>query len=370
MLNPTTPQETQPPTEAVAVPPAVEAPITEKPPEEDRSMVEKVKPMSPKARDNFARLEENLKQQEAARQAAEAKLQEYESKYKTDTESKDSRLKELEEKLALANPDDFTAKEKKYQQELNDLRGELKLVALERDPEFIARYDAPRTHLQNVLQDIAVSSGVTPEDFQRALRLGQEDRLEEIRENLQPSDKRKYDAALLQIEQVNMQRDMALKDKETTYNQINQQRQQQYQQVNQERTQNQIAMARKLAQEPFEKIDGLPSELKAEVEQTLVALAGGEGSDKYNVETIMREFAASVVQRRILQGQHQAIEAKDTKIQELEAKLKEREEFIQKQYGSMPNNEVNGTARTEAKKPGPLWERVTEQVNGKSNEFI
>lgn len=363
------------------VPPLVDTEVTEQPKEtkevtppepEDRSMVEKVAKPSKKD-ENWAQARESMRQQKEQLAQWEAKSKEWEQKeaqWKTETEQAQARMKELEEKLSKANPEDFTAKELKYQQELDAIRNELKLVALEKDPEFIARFEAPRTHLHATLQEIASTVGTSPEDFQRAFRLNQEEKLYEIREGLQPHMQRKWDAAILQIEQVNLQKELALKDKETLYRDITQKRQQEYQQTAQQRLQSQISMARQLAQEPFQKIQGLPDEWKSEIESTLVALAGGEGAERYTPESIMREFAASVVQRKVLESQNATLQSREEKIKDLEAKLKERDEFIQSRHGSMPANEVNGSVTKTPEKPGPIWERAQATVSGSNREFI
>lgn len=369
-------------TTPTATPPAevpretTEAPVEPNPPVDDRSMLEKVpKAPSPKARENFAKLEENLKQEAELRKAAEARVKEFEQReatLKAETETTQSRIKELEQKLSIANPEEFTVKEQKYQQELEKLREEFKLVALERDPDFISRFDTPKVHLHAKLQDMAALIQVSNEDFQRAVKLGQEDKLWEIRESLPDQLKPKWDAARIQIEQVDLQRELALKNKDQTYQEMTQKRQAEYQSQLAQKAQQNIALARQIALEPFEKMPFLKdnAELQSQVRRNVEALAGGEGADQFSVERILRDQAAFTVNQHILELQSQALQSKDTQIQELQAKLKEREDFIQQRHGSLPNNEVNPNEQKEAAKARPLWEEVKEMTGGGRNAFI
>src|SRR5690606_26465212 len=140
-------------------------------------------------------------------------------------EATQAKLKEYEEKLASQpkfDPEEFTKKEQQYQQQLAELQKELQAVSLERDPEFNARYEQPRQQLTGMLKEMATSAGVDEKEFQRAL--ADPERLYEIRESLQHRDQVRWDAALLNIEQINIQRNLPLQNKEQTYQQLQQQR--------------------------------------------------------------------------------------------------------------------------------------------------
>lgn len=313
--------------------------------------------LSPKARDNFAKLEE-------AKKAAEAER----DKLKAEFDSTNTKLKEYEEKLKTApNAEEFTAKEQKYQQQLAEFDQKLREVALEKHPAFIQQFDQPKQFLQNQLKDLAVSAGATPEDFQRAVKLGMSEKLDEIRELLPTHAQRRWDAALTQMETVELQRQQALENGSSTMEQIQRRQQEEIQAWQAKTLQENISLARKLADEPFEKIEALKDndDLRQQVRSTLEAIAGGKGSENWGKEQIMREFAASVVQRNLLQTQHQVIEGKDkelaetkAKLEELEKKLTERESFINQRYGSIPRNEVNGSSATEQKSDKASWEDI------------
>lgn len=311
-----------------------------------------------KARENFARLE-------TAKKEAEDRA----AKIQADYDAAQTRLKELEAKANSINVTEYEEREKKLQQELAEVRGQFKTVALERDPEFIAKYEEPRQTIFGNLKAMAVAAGVTEADFARSV--GTPEKLWEIRESLQPWEQHKWDAALTQMEQISVQRDLALKNRDQTIKEIEQRRNEEANQFYQKRVQENISIARKVAMEPFEKIEAFKDdeELKAQVTSTLEAIAGGKGAENWTPDQIMRHVAASVVQQKILTKQNELIESgaaevktRDEKIAELETKLKEREEFIQSRYGSIPNNDVPSGSKVEARSDRPIWEEIRVQL--------
>jgi len=340
--------------------------IEEKPIEEEKKLdpvVEEKKPeaapeLKGKARENFARLE-------AAKKEAEDRA----AKIQTEYEATQQRLKELEEKANSTNVVEYQQREEAYKQQLAELQGQFKTIALERDPEFVAKYDQPRQEIFGTLKAMATARGSSESDLVRSF--GSPEKLWEIRESLEPWEQHKWDAAMTQMEQINMQRDMALKNRDQTLREIEQRRSDEANQFYQKRVQDNIAIARKVAAEPFEKIEAFKDdeELKGQVTSTLEAIAGGKGAENWTPDKIMQSVAASLVQQKILKTQNDIIEAsaaevksRDEKIAELEARLKEREEFIQTRHGSLPSNEVPSGGKQEAKSEKPIWEEIKVQL--------
>lgn len=313
-----------------------------------------------KARENFARLEQ-------AKRDAEEKAAKIEKEHQEALK----RLQEQDEKLKTFNPDDFQRQIEERDRKLQELQNEYKLVALEKDPEFINTYDRPRHLLQEGLKDMALQASVSEQDFHRALRLGDQVRLEEIRDSLPSHLQRRWDASLNQIEQISVQRDVALKDKENTYHQLAQQRQEQYRQQHNLRLQENLSLAERIAEEPFEKIESIRdnAELKARLKATLHGVAGGKGAEAWTPEKIMRQVAAAEtlqhfmgVQNQVIEGQKGEMETLKKSLEERDTKIKELETFIQSRHGSLPNNEVTaggGQKKVEADKP--IWEQLIVQ---------
>jgi hypothetical protein len=333
----------------------VEVPEEQKKPEvvtEQKPVVvteEKVKKEPSEAtRQNFARLEKEKK--EAVEKAA---------KLESDYLAAQARLKELEERSSQFNPEDFQKQLQEREERLALLQNELKTVALERDPDFIAKYDRPQIQLQDDLKELAVSTGVTAEEFQRAFKMGLVDRMEEIRESLPPHQQRAWDARITEIERVKIQRELALKNRDQSFEEITQTRHKaQIERANQLTNQN-LQIARQVALEPFEKIEILKEdkELQTQVKTTLEAIAGGNGAENWSTDKILRQVAASVVLPRILEMQGAALQERDTKLAQLQKELDEANDFIKSKHGSLPRNEV-ATKDPKTEDKTPVWDRI------------
>lgn len=328
-------------------------PKEQKPPEQSEQPEVQLKG---KARENFARLEQAKKEQE-----------ERANKLQAEYEAAQNKLKEYEEKLASQpkfDPEEFTKKEQEYQQRLQELTSELQAVSLERDPEFVARYEQPRQQLTGMLKDLATSAGIDEKEFNRALN--DPDKLFEIRDSLQPRDQVRWDAALLNIEQVNIQRNLALQNKEQTYQQLQEQRQNQWKSQREQQLQQNLSLSEQVFQNVTEAAAWVKDdpETQAVVRNALRGLAGGEGAEQWTAQEIMKHVAASKLQTPILQKQHAIIESQTSEIEELKKKLSEHEEFIKKQYGSLPSTTPSNDGEKPPAKPRAIWEEADEAVRG------
>lgn len=357
------------PTEAVPAAPVSDKAPPEKPVEVSEPVVD-TSQMSPKARENFARMEEARKKD---RETYQSELEKLRTETKVEIEAREAKIKEYEErqsKLSTLTPEEITRRD----QEIDKLKGELKFVALERDPDFISRYVTPKAQLMESLKEL--NSGTFPvEDLERAVKRGDQDKVDELRDSLQPRDQRRFDATLLQLEQVDIQKDLALKNRDTTYQQILQQRQETQKASMEERFNQNLRLAREVAMEPFEKVPGLKEDaaLLQEVQSSLTALAGGEGAEKWDPRAIFQRVAASFVQTKILMTQHEQLQEKDAALAEKNKKIEELESFITSKHGALPNTQVVSGAPETVDNRG-IWEQFgTPTQNGssvKGKEFI
>jgi hypothetical protein len=334
----------------------------ETPPEEEKvqnpTVETKEQPLKGKARENFAKLEQSKKEVEAEN-----------TRIKAEWEATQAKIKEYEEKLAnLPDTTQFQQKEQEYQKKLEELQGELKLVAVERDPEFIAQYDTPRAQLVNQIRALATNQGMSPQEVNATL--SDQNKLMEFRDSLGTAEQYRFDAAYRSIEEINLKRNMALENRDQTYQQFQKTRQEQFQKQSEEFTKRNLELARKIASEPFEKIPELAEapELRTRIEGILEGLAGGKGSEKYTVEEMLRIGAASEVSKHVVEVQNKIIEGtkkelEDTKTQmaELQKKLQEREDFINQRYGSLPSNEVTGGSKPLPASDKATWENIQIQ---------
>lgn len=318
-----------------------------------------------KARDNFARLE-------AAKREAEEKASRIEQEWTSKYAEAQKKIQDYESRIpADFNPEALQQQLEERDRRLQELQNEYKLVALERDPDFVAAYDRPRQIIQDGLKNLSLGVGVSEQDFHRAFQTGDQNRLEEIRDILPAHLQRKWDASFAEVERIGVQRDVALRDKEATYQQITKQREEQARQQYSVRLQEDISLARSLSEEPFQKIEAIrdDTELKGQITQTLEALAGGKGADQWTKERVLRQVASSLVlqkflgtQNQIIEGMKKDVEEKASALAERDKKIAELEEYIQNKHGGMPNNEVksnNGSGKLDTDKP--IWENLVVQ---------
>lgn len=342
------------------IPQAQEAPSE---PEKVKSPVVTLKEPSVASRENFAK-------QGEAKKAAELKAQQMEEKAKSEEErankiqaeydAAQARLKEFEQKFLEVqkfNPEEFTAKERKYQEQLQAMDENLRRVALEKHPAFVAKYDGKKAEYVNILKQMALSSGVTEEEFQASVHSPQ--KLWEIQENLSPYEKHQWNAAAETIAKLDQERVIDLKNHQETLAQLEQQelrrRQEDYtKQLNTNRE-----IAKTVFNEPFEKMPFLneDAELKADLDATREALMGGEGAENWPQENILRHVAAAKVYGRLLRTQSDQLKAAKEEAAELKKKVEEQDAFIRERHGSIPKNEVNGGAPATEKKV-PFWQDI------------
>lgn len=326
-------------------------------PDEEAIPQEERKKWSSKTRENFDRLSTEARK---AREERDRLQKEHEEARK--------RLAEYEEKLKNpVVPEDLQKQLQEREAKLQELQNELRFVNLERDPEFVARFSTD--HLTGAMKELAQSAGVEEAAFQRALRNGNEDQLADIRDSLQPAQQRRWDAALLQMEQVNLQKQQALQNRDRTWAEIQQAREQQWQQQVQMQTKENIS----LAEQTFQKMVEITplfqedEEAKEQARKVAIAMAGGEGADKFTKETILQWGMANValarakkLQDEVIEGQQSKITEYEEKMKELESKLKERDEFIEKRHGGMPSNRPSSSSsatRSETSEV-PVWDRI------------
>lgn len=358
---PETPVETSEAPKQPEIPP--EQKKVENPPQVEEEVV-----LRGKVRDNFRAAEQ-------AKKAAEERA----AKIQKDLEDSQARIKEYEEKLAAVNPEEFTKKEQDYQaklqaaqEQLQATQNELKFAALERDPEFIARYETPKIQLQEMMKSLAVAAGVEEKEFDNAI--GNPKKMFELRDNLEPHEQYRWDAALSQIEQVNLQRSMALKNRDNTYQEINQRRQQAWEAQRNEITQKNLGVAQQVTREMVEKVPAFKDdpELQQRVSSMLEAIAGGKDAENWDTFKIMQRVAASEAQSKVLTTQHEIIQGQTAELEELKKKVAEQESFIKEKFGSLPDTQPDVDGKKAPEKPRPIWEIADETVrgNGVGNQFI
>lgn len=337
----------------------VEKPVEEKPKEEKKEAPkgdDDFKEKLPKGavRDHFAAVEKKAIEAEKERDSLKTKLAEME-KAQAELAKVGEESPALQKKLEEA------------QQRIDALTSEMRLVAIDRDPEFVRKFVTGKENLLGELKDLAVAAGATEEQFKRAIKLGQEEQIEEWREALQPAQQRRFSAIQLKIEQLDVDREAARKDAESTYSELMKKRQEQNQHLQQEQINGFKKVAAEVEAELFN-VDGFKEdeELRAVVRASLTGLAGGEGRENWGHKAIMASVAAghmfhkvSLVQAKVIEGLKKSGEEQTAKIAELEKRIAEQDEFIKGQAGGVPRGEVRQDGKTPGGKYVPSWEQMS-----------
>lgn len=292
--------------------------------------------LSPKASENFRKLEESKLNAEKERDELKKQLAAFPSE-------KEALLKQVEDlKAAMAqqrenagNVDGLQLTVESQQQKILELQRELKAAAVTRDPEFQDKYVHTKKFHQDILGDAASVAGIAKEEVDRSLRAGDEARLQEIREALPPKQQRQWDAALSKMEQIDQERQMAEKDAEKTYDQLQAQRVQRMKQAEEAMSQEDRKIGKTVLNGIYKSIPQIKDNepLVQELHGMVEAISGGQGAEKWTKDTIISGLLMSRVYEGACANMHGIIE-------KLEADLKAEKEERGKLEGLMKSRGI------------------------------
>lgn len=294
-----------------------------------------------KTRSDYQKLED-------ARDAAE-KLAKEREKEAADAKS---RIAELEKQYSEFEPTKKDAESlRKEAEELKAenarVRAELKSASIERDPDFRAKYTQGKQVHVDHLKDLVPREHEA--DFLRALRTGNEDTLNEIRENLQPHLQRKWDAHLARIEQLEVERQEELANADRTWEKQQEQKQFQMARSSAESLYINRQLGKEVLGKLVEEVKGLDEnpQLLSELKDIGEGLAGGKGAEAWDAKAMIQSAMMTRVLSRIVEGMAGDIKERAEKFETLETQLKERDEkianyeaFVRKHHGELPGAET------------------------------
>lgn len=364
-------------TEQVVVKPEVKK--DEKPPEvkpteqQDRKATRE--PSTKEAKENFATLSEKVK-------AAEKKASDLEAQ----AAERQKKITEMELQLAELPPTKEAAAKLQQQiqereealqtigEELQRSREELKAASLEKTPEFIEQFEKPREFQLGQLRDIAKSTGTLSEsDVMRAVKDRNYEKLVEVRDQLAPHHQYRWDAILRTIEEIDLKKEQELADSEKAWERLEEGRRKLAMKSHAERLDAHRNIGAEIIKDmrdtvPFFRED---KELQQQVSEIAEAVAGGKGSEEWDVKKLMGTAVAVPVLMRVNSAQGKMIDEQKAKIEEIEKALVERdkkiedqEQFIKKKYGSVDfrqpaTKEQNGDYDPEK----PIHEQIAVRRN-------
>lgn len=293
-----------------------------------------VKPTENPNRQNYKALEDKKNVAEAERDAARKELEEFRRR-STDLEQTLAKARERDQNVAGV---ELTLRER--EQELAELRRQLKIADIRRDPEFVEKYQTGRNFHVERLLELGQTAGVPKEDVQRLIRAGDADRLAEVAAGLSPGNQMKFNAALLEIERLDSQRELELKTAETSWERIQRERQErQMQQVLQQNTQYR-SVGHKAVDNIFGAIPFIKdnAELRQKCLSAVDGVAGFGDTSIWTPENMQGSIAMGIVLQDINAKQQAVLEQTQS---ELKALREEHEKLqkVAKERGLVPSDD-------------------------------
>lgn len=336
---------------------AAEQPPVEKTPEQkaaDEKPVEKAaekveeKPVEKKPDAPDTSLETNIVKLREAREA-EATAR------KTAETERDAIRAQLEAAQKAGLPADVQEKLTSYETKLaeqqkvsDDLRALLRAASIERDPEFVERFQKGQQLKVNIMAQQAREAGIAEADIQAAFRAGNENAFGEWMEGMSPAQKAKFQGAWTGMLELQQQRNEAIQNADKEWEKMTA--------AQQARAIEAQKAARDAAERDakgvlaeFFKIDGLPAEpeFRAGVEEAVMQAAGIKDGGDWTNQKWLTMVASNHALTHAVQSQTASIEALKAESAEKDKKIAELQAFVDAQKGAVPRGGAAGEVERE-----------------------
>lgn len=246
-------------------------------------------------------------------------------------------------------PEEYKTRQETVEKELEEYRKELQIAALARDPQFKKKYETAMTQRIGSMKQLAVAAGVPEAEIVSAMGRWDQDKFGEWMDGMTAGNRVAFQSAWQDYARLWNDRETEIANAETTWKERHDAQtkaQEAYQKQllsDNEKTVRSFIKEMVLDNESFKDIEGLAPEVEA------VALKAA----RYELtpQEVFKSVIASQSLARVTKKQHE-------RIQELEAKLKEQDEFIKSQASSIPQAGRSGTISNGAKDEGPSWKNI------------
>jgi len=277
-------------------------------------------------RENFAALEARAKKAEA--EATEIK---------TAREAAEKRATDLEAALTQAraasgNVEGLKLTLAEREERISKLEEELRAVDIRRDPEFTEKFEnGLKFHVERMTE--LGSTVLDKAEVQRLIRLGDDEKLAEVREALSAGQKVKWDAARMKIEELSTEKEQLLSRSEETAKALQERRRQKQLEAARSQGQQTLQIGRSIVEDIFSKVAPLADdkELREQCEAVVRGVSGFEGAQEWTTHRMMNELLRATVLGKITSTQDTTIrglvEERNTlqeKVDSLERVLKEK----------------------------------------------
>lgn len=341
--KPQQPVKTEPPADDAAAKAATEAAA--------KAAEEAAKKPGGDKEENMANLRKAREAAEQARKAAE--------------EERDRLRSEFEEfkKKPSELPEDVKTKLTKAEQlekDLEEHRRTIRQLDLSRDPEFQAKYTKPIMERITSMGQTALAAGISEADWKTAVANWDETQFGEWSESMPPAQRVKFMAAWTAAVDLNQQQQAELKNADTTYQELQKKRQseaeaQQKRYFSENEQLARAVMADTIKPETLKEYE----DLAPAVESVLMKAAKHEMPAK----DIFQHLAANQVLARVVPKQAARITELEATLAERDKKIKEQDEFIAAQAGSVPRGDAAGSSAATGEKK-PIWNNIVVKTPG------
>jgi len=317
------------------------APVKEEPSGElPRPIVAKPEPKPAEAdklkREDYKKLEERAKKAESDFAALQSSKGEHEK-----------RIADLEAALAASksaagNVDGLKLTLTERDNEIRRLQEELRTADIRRDPEFEAKFEhGLKFHVERMTE--IGGTVVEKTEIERLIRLGDDDKLAEVREALSPGQKVKWDAARLKIEELSTEKEQLLKRSDETWKTLQEQRRQKQLQNARSQGEQTLTIGNGIVQKIFSSIPPIQedSELRDECKALVRGVSGFEGAEQWTTEKMMESLVMRTVLNKIAMAQNAAIEGLTKEKEEAAEKIKSLEEVLKSRGISVNGDSEN-----------------------------
>lgn len=302
--------------------------------------------------------EENLANLRKAREAAEAArkaAEEERDRVKAEMEALKTKAPELPEDVKSR-----LTKAEQLEKDLEETRRTVRQLDLSRDPEFQAKYNQPIKERITTMGQTALAAGVSETDWKAAVANWDVNQFAEMSEGMNPAQKIRFTTAWMAAEDLHQKQQEELKNADTTYGELQKQRQAQAEaQQKQYFTQNeQLAksvMGEVLTPEALKEYE----DLGPATEALLMKAARHELPAK----DIFHQLAANQTLARVTVKQKSRIDELETQLAERDKKIAEQETFISNAAGAVPRGDAAGSSAAADDKT-PIWKNIVVKTPG------
>jgi hypothetical protein len=297
---------------------------------------------------NFARLREEKESLAAQKKAADEQL----ATLRTELEA-------LKQRPAV---EDVQKEREELNKQIAELRTNLKGAALQRDPEFQAKYDSAIEGKMKSIVALAVQSGVEQKDALAAVQGWSKASFNEWISGMTPLDQAQFANLVSSTEELDRERGVQIKEADKRWDEQQKSREE-AQKAQQTQFQKSFqAEADQTVEEIFtDEVLAKDTELREQV-KTEIKMATMLHPDRYSRKEVLQRVAHAAILGKVAAAQQAAIAELRTEAETKDKKIAELEEFVSRHRGSAPPLDGGNGSAAKGDDNTPIWNRIVVKV--------